>query len=333
MSSAEASITAAPAAPVAAVVYNPTKVNLDAVKAAIAEEEKASGWGPTLWFETSEDDAGQGPTGEALTTGASLVIAAGGDGTVRAVAEAVSDSGVPLGLLPSGTANLLARNLGLSLDDLELAIHTAFTGRDRDMDLALIDIERDDLSTTRHAFVVMAGLGLDAKMIVETDDGLKKKVGWLAYAGGLLSAIRDKEQLRMRYSIDGNGTRTARVHTIIIGNCGSLPADILLLPDAVIDDGMFEIVLLRPKSLFGWLRITVKVIWDNGVLRRTETGRKLAGPTKTTRALRYTKGRELTLRLAQPHNIELDGDSFGTALALKTWIEPGALTVRVEADG
>ncbi|WP_427017456.1 diacylglycerol/lipid kinase family protein [Pseudarthrobacter sp. P1] len=332
MSSLGAPIHDVPAARVAAVVYNPVKVDLAVVKAVIAAEEKAGGWGPTLWFETSGDDPGQGPAKEALAAGADLVIAAGGDGTVRAVAEVLYGSGASLALLPSGTANLLARNLGLTLDGPKHAIHTAFTGHDRDIDLALIDIERDDQSTTRHAYLVMAGLGLDAKMLVGTDDKLKAKVGWLAYVGGLLTAMRDKEQLRMRYSLDGKEARSARVHTIIIGNCGSLPADIVLLPDAAIDDGMFELVLLRPKGLFGWLQITIKVLWENGVLRRTEAGRKLGGPGKAVRALHYVKGRKLAIRLTQSHDIELDGDSFGTVRALTTWIEPGALTVRVAVD-
>lgn len=332
MSSRGAAFSEAPAARVAAVVYNPIKVDLAAIRAAVAAEEAASGWGSTLWFETSEKDPGQGPTKEALDAGASMVIAAGGDGTVRAVAEAVYDSAASLALLPSGTGNLLARNLELVLDDLEDSIHTAFTGQDRHIDLALIDIQREDQSTSRHAYVVMAGLGLDAQMLVHTDDELKKKIGWLAYVSALLAAVRDKEQLHLRYSLDGNGTRSASVHTIIIGNCGSLPADIVLLPDAAVDDGMFQLVFLRPEGFIGWLQITAKIIWENGVLRRTETGRKLASTAKNVRALHYAKGSELTIRLTRAHNIELDGDSFGTAQALKTWIEPGALTVRVPAD-
>ena len=322
----------APDVRVAAVVYNPIKVDLAAIKAAIAAEQKASGWGATLWFKTSEKDAGQGPTKKALEAGARMIIAAGGDGTVRAVAEAMYDSDASLALIPSGTGNLLARNLDLPLEDLEASIHTAFAGQDRHIDLALIDIRRGDRSTTRHAFVVMAGLGLDAKMLANTNDELKKKVGWLAYVSALLTAMRDKDKLHLRYNVDGKGNRSVRAHTIIIGNCGSLPGNIILLPDATIDDEMFEIVILRPEGLVGWLHITAKIVWENGVLRRTDVGRKLTGPTKEIRALQYIKGRELVISLDKPHDIELDGDSFGTARALKTWIEPGALVVRVPAE-
>jgi diacylglycerol kinase family enzyme len=316
---------------VAAVVYNPIKVDLDEIKAVIAAEEKSSGWAETLWYETSVDDPGQGQTKEALEAGATMIIAAGGDGTVGAVAEALYESNASLALLPSGTGNLLARNLDLTLADIGHAIHTAFTGQDRAIDLALIDIRQDDGSTQRRTFLVMAGLGLDASMLAHTDDELKKKVGWLAYVSALGKAMRDKDQLHLRYSLDGSPTKRISAHTIIIGNCGSLPANILLLPDAAIDDGAFEIVVLRPKGLFGWLQITGKIIWENGVLRRTEIGRKLSGLTKDVRALRYVKGRELIVELDRAYDIELDGDSCGKARAFTTWVEPGALTVRVPA--
>jgi diacylglycerol kinase family enzyme len=136
----------------------------------------------------------------------------------------------------------------------------AFTGHDREIDLALIDIRRDDRSTTRHAYVVMAGLGLDAKMLANTNDDLKKKVGWLAYISALLTAMGDTNELQLRYNTDGTGNHSVRAHTIIIGNCGRLPADILLLPDAAIDNEMLEIVLLRPQGVIGWLQITAKII-------------------------------------------------------------------------
>ena len=88
-----------------------------------------------------------------------MIVVAGGDGTVRAVAEAVHENDVSLALLPSGTGNLLARNLKLTLDDLEHSIHSAFTGEDRQIDLGMIDIRRADSKVDTHAYVVMAGLG------------------------------------------------------------------------------------------------------------------------------------------------------------------------------
>jgi diacylglycerol kinase (ATP) len=316
----------------AAVIYNPIKVDLETLRAAIAAEEGTAGWSETLWFETTEDDPGQGMTQQALDGNVDLVIAAGGDGTVRAVAEKLRGTGIPLALLPSGTGNLLARNLNLTLNDLEHSIHSAFAGKNRDIDLGVVDIRRDDDSRDRHVFLVMAGLGIDAKMLANTDPELKKKVGWLAYVDAIIKALRDKSELHLRYSLDGSPARRLHAHTLIIGNCGSLPANILLLPEAAVDDGIFDIVFLRPKDFFGWLQIWGKIAWENGVVRRTKAGRRLMGPVKEIRALDYKTGTTLVVKLDKPEEIELDGDGFGRTTALKAWVEPGGLTIRVPAD-
>jgi diacylglycerol kinase (ATP) len=316
----------------AALIYNPIKVDLPVIKAAVTKQEAEQGWGPTVWLETSEDDPGQGVAKKAVESGAHVIIAAGGDGTVRAVAETVAGSDAALALLPSGTGNLLARNLSLTLDDVDASIATAFGGVDRKVDIGRVEIEDDSGDRTEHAFVVMAGLGLDAKMLANTNEELKAKVGWLAYLQALGTAMRDKNQLNLRYQLDDDRPISARVHTFIIGNCGSLPGNVLLLPDATVDDGLFDIVLLRPKGFWGWLQIWFTIIWENGVLRRTEVGRKLLGDVKEVRVLRYFTTREIVVRLSRAEEIELDGDSFGTARAVKAWIEHGGLTVRMPAE-
>jgi diacylglycerol kinase (ATP) len=315
---------------VAAVVYNPIKVDLDAIKRVVAAAEADAGWAETLWFETSKEDPGQGAAQAAIDAGATVVIAAGGDGTVRAVAEIVHDSGAALALLPSGTGNLLARNLDLTLDNLEHSIKTAFSGTERKVDIARIEIRHEDESISKHAFLVMAGLGLDAKMLASTDDELKAKIGWLAYVGAILTALRDKNQLRMKYSLDGGSTQSVRAHTMIVGNTGLLTANVLLLPEAVIDDGQFEIVMLRPEGFLSWVQIMVKVLWENGVLRRTALGRKMM--SKEVDALNYVKGSQITVKLNHPEEIELDGDGFGTATAFKAQVLPGGLRVRVPRE-
>lgn len=311
----------------AAVIYNPVKVDLEELRAAVAAEPAAAGWTETAWFETTEDDPGTGQAKEAIEQGADVVIAAGGDGTIRAVAQVLAGTSTSLALLPSGTGNLLARNLDLTLDDMANSIEVAFAGTDRKIDLAWADIRREGGSVEREAFLVMAGLGLDAKMLSHTDEELKAKVGWLAYVGAIVKALRDKNRLRMRYRLDGRGARTVSAHTLIIGNCGSLPANILLLPTAAIDDGRFEAVFLRPESAWGWIQIFVKIIWENGVLRRTKLGQQMMSPDVD--ALRYVKGRRLEVVLSRPEELELDGDGFGRTQAFRTWIDAGGLTVRV----
>lgn len=314
-----------------AVVYNPVKVERETLESLIEAEAAAAEWDEPLWLATSEDDPGEGVTRRAVDAGVDVVIVAGGDGTVRAAAQELRGSGIPLALLPSGTGNLLARNLDLTLDDAGYSIHSAFTGDDRAIDLGLIDIERPDRTKDRHAFLVMAGLGIDAKMIANTNPELKKRVGWLAYVEAIIKSFRDKDELRFRYRLDSGPVKTVSAHTLIVGNCGSLPANILLLPDAAVDDGMFDIVFLRPEGFLGWVQIWAKVAWENWITHRTRLGQRLKGEIAEVRALEYTTAASLTARFWRPEEVELDGDGFGKTIAIKTWIDPGALLVRFPA--
>ncbi len=316
----------------AAVVYNPTKVDLERLRETVAGAERNARWAKTLWFATSADDPGVGGARQALAAGASIVMAAGGDGTVRAVAEALNGTGVPVALLPSGTGNLLARNLDLDLDHLERSVTTAFEGKDRRIDLGMLEARLADGSNRRNVFLVMAGLGLDARMVANTNPGLKRRVGWLAYVDAIVRSMRGDNRIRLRYRIDGQSQRVLRVNTILIGNCGSLPGNILLLPEAAVDDGLFDIVALRPNGFFGWVQIWVKVVWENGVLRRSQVGRKLMSFSKPVRTLRYLKAASIQLQLERPEEYELDGDAFGKAVAVTCWVEPGALTVRIPQE-
>jgi diacylglycerol kinase family enzyme len=316
----------------AAVVYNPTKVDLAALQAVVAAAEISAKWGRSLWFETTEADPGVGQARQALDQGADVVMAAGGDGTVRAVAEALRGTGVPLGLLPSGTGNLLARNLDLTLDDLEHAVTTAFTGMDRPIDVGTVEAERADGSRDTNTFLVMAGVGLDAQMIANTNAELKKKVGWLAYVDAIARSLKGSNRVRMRFSVDGSPIRTMTAHTVLVGNCGSLPGNILLLPEAAVDDGIFDVVALRPKGVIGWVQIWVKIVWENGVLRRSAVGRKLMSLTKEVRTLRYIKGEKFVARLSRPEEYELDGDPFGQAIALRASVDHLGLVVKVPAE-
>nr|WP_236966715.1 diacylglycerol kinase family protein [Marisediminicola antarctica] len=317
----------------AAIIYNPIKVDLPLLKAAVAAGEKTAGWRETLWFETSKEDPGQKVTAEvlALDVDFDVIMIAGGDGTVRAVAEGVRGFDVPVGLIPRGTGNLLARNLKLTLDSVDRAVSTAFAGKDRSIDLGLVEVEREDATKEKFVFLVMAGLGLDAKMIANTDPDLKKKVGWIAYVDAIRKSLSGNNSINIRYNLDRQGNRTVKVHTVMIGNCGSLPGNILLLPDAAVDDGVFDIVALRPEGFFGWVQIWVKIVWENGVLRRSQAGRKLMGMTKEVRTLRYLQGKEFVMRLEGPEEFELDGDSFGKVVAVKATVEHLGLTVKVPA--
>jgi len=318
----------------AAVVYNPIKVDISRLKDAVHAAAKAAGWAPTVWFETTEEDAGQGVTASAIRRGADVVIAAGGDGTVRAVAEALRDSGVSLALIPSGTGNLLARNLELPLMNLEQSLEIAFHGDDRAIDLGLVDIVRADGDSEQHAFLVMAGLGLDAKMIKNTNTALKKAVGWLAYIDGITRSLPELKPVRIRYRLNGGAERAMSVHTIIVGNCGMLPGGLLLMPEAKPDDGILDIAALRPRGPFGWAKVWRKVAWENGVLRKSALGRRIIDLSADVRDVTYLTGTDLRMTVeGDPEEFQLDGDEFGEARSVHAWVDPGALTVKVPAQG
>lgn len=315
--------------PHAAVVFNPTKVDLRKLRRIVDKAEADAQWARTRWIETSPSDAGAGMARNALTKGAALVLAAGGDGTVRAVAEGLRGSGVPLGLIPAGTGNLLARNLELTVTSLESAIETAFAGRDRVIDLGIAEITREDGSTESHGFLVMAGLGLDARMIAKTNSKLKKAVGWLAYVDAGMRALPELEPVRLRYRLDDDAYRPLTAHTLIIGNCGSLPGGILLLPEAKLDDGILDIAALKPRGRFGWLRVWNKITWENGVLRRSAAGRKIIDLTADVRDVAYFRGTRLQVELERPEEFQLDGDEFGKVTAVECYTDPASLIVRV----
>jgi len=236
---------------------------------------------------------------------------------------------VPIALVPSGTGNLLARNMSLALDSVPDSVDTAFLGITRPIDVGVVDAERADGSRTTHVFLVMAGLGLDAQMAANTNATLKARVGWIAYIEAIARAVRDNNRVKVRYSLDGGPQASATVNTVIVGNCGLLPGGIQLLPDALIDDGVFDVVAFRPGGFVGWVQIYMKLVWENGVLRRSTVGRRIVSMSREVRALRYLRGRELTIRLERPEEFELDGDPFGEAIALKARVDHLGLLVMV----
>lgn len=317
--------------PVAAVVYHGEKTSLDKLQPQVDVAADEAGWGSTLWFSTSEEDPGQEVTASAIRRGASVVIAVGGDGTVRAVAEALRGTGVPLALLPSGTGNLYARNLDLPLNDPAAMLAAAFSGDDRAVDLGVAHIERVDGTSSEHAFCVMAGLGLDAKMIKNTNTKLKKAVGWLAYVDGIARSVPELKPLRLRYRVDAGAERTMTAHTIIVGNCGALPGGFLLMPEAEPDDGILDIAALRPRGPFGWAKVWRKVAWENGVLRKSSIGRKIIDLSKDVRDVANFRARDIQMQLETPDMFQLDGDEFGVASSVHAWVDPGSLILKVPA--
>ncbi|MHA7984327.1 diacylglycerol/lipid kinase family protein [Rathayibacter sp. CAU 1779] len=313
----------------AAIVYNPVKIPLDRVRRLVEAQEAANGWAQSRWYETDRDDAGLQAAREALASDPSVVIVAGGDGTVRTVVEAVYESGTAVALLPLGTGNLLARNLGLPLNDVERSVTTAFTGTTRAVDVAVAELEDDEGRRRTHSFLVMAGIGLDAEMAETTSALAKKHLGWLAYVTPIARSIIRNRLFHLTYRIDGGHVRSSRAHTIIVGNCGTLTGNMLLIPAAAVDDGLLDVVMLRPKGRFGWAGIGIRLALQ-GIAHRSRFGRRMLELAPDLRALAYAQGRRFDVHFETPHGIQLDGDSFGRVTRMRISVRQGALRVCVD---
>lgn len=312
--------------PKAAVVFNPTKIARESLEEVVAPAAQEAGWEESVWLETAEDDPGTGMARDAVDQGCDVVLAVGGDGTIRAVAEGLRGSSVPLALCPQGTGNLLARNLELTLDNLPESVDAAFNGVSRPVDLAVAELRRPDGSTSEAAFVVMAGVGLDAQIMSTTDEELKKKVGMLAYVKAGIEALRHNRRMRLHFRLDDDPIQRARLHTVLIGNCGSIGANVLLLPDAAVDDGVLDVVGVRPQGILGWPRVAWKVLVDNALLRRTKS-EQVRKRRDRSRELDYQQCRKVEIRFSRPEEIEFDGDHMGEVSSVKVEVEPGGLNV------
>ena len=161
---------------------------------------RTRGWDRPLWLETSTDDPGRAMTEQAVREGVDLVLGAGGDGTIRAICSGLAGSGVPFGLIPAGTGNLLARNIGIPLDEAA-ALDVAFDGLDKPVDLVALTV---DGGPADH-FAVMAGIGIDAVIMQGTDPMLKRAVGIAAY---FVSAAQHARHPALQATIRG-GRRPA----------------------------------------------------------------------------------------------------------------------------
>jgi diacylglycerol kinase family enzyme len=315
----------------AAVVVNPMKADSGRLRTLVVAEERAHGWAESLWFETSADD-GRAAARAARDSSPAVVLVAGGDGTLRVVAEELRGTGTPVTLVPSGTGNLFARNLGLPLGDTGRSVRAAFTGTDRPIDVGLADLTDASGATTSHAFLVMTGIGLDASMAADTNAWVKKRFGWVAYSDPIARSIIGNRQIPVHYRIDQGPLRDMSAHTIIVGNCGTLTAGVLLLPAAEPDDGLLDAVAFRPAGWFGWTKVGYALTL-NRFYSRTGFGRLLARVLPTSRALRYTRARTLHLTVDTPERVQLDGDAFGEVTAVTLTTDHHGLTLRTPSDG
>ncbi|MBP3977401.1 diacylglycerol kinase family protein [Microbacterium sp. BLY] len=323
--------TSPPVLQQAALVYNPVKVDGKRLRTQVRDLSREAGWAHPAFYPTTLEDAGQGATAEALARGVDVVLVAGGDGTVRAVTEAMANTGVPLAILPSGTGNLLARNLGLSLTDPAEMIRAALGDFRHPIDIGWARLTREDGTAEEHAFVVLAGIGLDADMIANTRADLKKSVGWIAYVDGAARSLPRARPFRAVYQIGTGRLHSTKVHSILFANCGTLPAGISLIPDASITDATLDVAVIQPTGVLGWLGVWRKIWWDNSVLRRFRAGRIVLERRGSDASVHYFRGTRAEAAAPGPVPVELDGDEFGAAVRVTCRADPGALLLALPA--
>ena len=289
----------------AAIIYNPTKVpDFPGLKQRVEEFMRTNGWGTPLWLETTRDDPGISACERAVEDKVDVVFVCGGDGTVMAAVTALAGRDMPMAILPAGTGNLLARNLGLPLDDEEETLRIGLTGRDRLIDVAAVEGRK---------FAVMAGMGLDAAIMRDARPGLKKAMGWPAYIVSAGMHIRG-EGWRVALTLDGGTTMHRRVRTVVVGNVGRLQANIPLLPEAEPDDGLLDVVLLAPKGTLDWARIIGLVLTER--------------LTRDRRVERF-RAQHVLIETLRPQPRQLDGDLIPDGTSMDIQIEKLALCVRV----
>lgn len=295
----------------AAVVINATKID-DALEQLLRQRFADAGWAEPLWLETTPEDPGRAMTAEAVEAGVDLVVAAGGDGTIRVVIAGLVGSDIPAALLPAGTVNLLARNLDVPLR-LEDAIEVALGDQERTIDL--IKITADDGEPDH--FAVMAGIGTDAAIMEEADADLKKAIGPAAYA---VAASRNltRKPVRTKITIDDRPPVRRRAVLCVVGNVGEVPGLVSLIPEARLDDGQLDLLVASPRRFRDWVTAFVRVL-----LRRHHEDANLD----------HWTGRRVVITVPSAEAYQLDGDTEGEASQLVAEVVPAAVRVKVPAGG
>jgi YegS/Rv2252/BmrU family lipid kinase len=287
----------------AAIIVNPAKSDVAEIRTRIDEAFSAAGWSESLWLETTLEDPGRGMAEAAVAAGVQLVGICGGDGTVMACLSALADSTLPVAIIPVGSGNLLARNLGIPLE-VDDALVTAMHGEDRRIDLGRLG--------DGQPFAVMAGMGFDAAMMADTTERMKRFAGWPAYVVSGLRHLRDPV-MRVELSIDGGPPLQRYARTVLIGNVGQLEGGLELLPDAAADDGLLDVVVVAPRKLRDWVRVAYRI----------------ARHRKHDRHLERFEGQMISIAADRDVPRQADGEVIAKGHRIDARVEPGALVLRV----
>lgn len=309
-----------------AFVANPTKAGIAELREQALRACSIRYLPQPMWLWTTEDDPGTGQARKAVEGGADVVVAVGGDGTVRAVAEGLAGTGVALAVLPMGTGNIFARNYDLPLGDTPALLRTALEGLERKVDVGWLEILRGDFAgrDEEHLFLVMAGAGLDADMVSGANDRLKRKLGWIAYFFAAIKHLRAR-RITVSVTVDDKPAVKGPMRTVLLANVGKLPGGFQLVPDASAEDGILDIATLDARAgIVGWTELFGNVVAQGAGLRQPEI-LKAFGASR----IDHAAGKSVIIEMQQAQRVQVDGELVGRATRITARVDPGALVLRV----
>ena len=294
----------------AVLIVNPTsgistitekRMSPEETEQALLESLRACSIEPHL-LHTTLEDSGWGMAKRAAHEGAELVIAAGGDGTVHAVANGLVGTPSVMGIIPTGTLNNLARSLGIP-DTIPAACLAIATGQTRAIDVGLIN---------EHVFLEVAGVGLEARLAPAGEE--IKQPGLLSTIRGILRVLRTFfgfKAVRMRIVVDGGKPRSYHAFQVTICNAPSYGLHLQLAPHILMDDGLLDVVVYQDLSKFEYLRYALS-------MRRGSP----AHPQ-----IKHLRVRSLRVIPDVPMEIHADGEPRGSTPA-EVAVLPAALRIR-----
>lgn len=259
-----------------------------------------------IWHEVGKSRKAPAAVKRSLKKGGDLILLWGGDGTVQRSIDALTGSDAAVAVMPAGTANLLAGNLGIGTDLAE-AFDVALDGERRALDLGTVNGER---------FAVMAGAGLDSIMMKRASGALKRRLGRLAYVWAGLRAAR-AEPVNMKVRVDGQQWFNGAASCVLFANMGTLTGGIVAFPDARPDDGLLEVGVVAGRGALRWAFVLARL---------------LRGQAEKSKLVRTTRGRRVEVKFDRAMPYELDGGARSSTRSLQVAVEPGAVTVAVPGE-